>query len=224
MLHLILSVLCLAAPTPAGLPTPVAVPHPAIPSLKPDREGYCQKTDFVGWSKDGSEAAIGESYCKDPPPDAAWDTLFRLTRDGRIKSWLIGPQAGARLKPETRGRLLFGQVYRMPGARAPRGPFSADAKVDGAYLIVAFRSKNPKVPAPPPVNRALKLPYAKWPTVKPAHVGRLYWSPDGGALAVTVDAVKREPRGGRLEVAEVVLFEIAPLGRAHARAPLKPSR
>lgn len=197
--------------------------HVPRPTLRPDAEGYCQNTEFIGWSRDGAEAAYAESYCRQPPPDAAYDTLYRVTRDGRIKSWLIGAEAGADMKADTRARLLYGDVLRKAGAAAPQGHLTARAAIDGDQLVVSFVAgkKAKGVTAPEPVSRPIQLPYPGWELAKAPTVAAIHWSPDGGALAVTVKAVRKEPGGGRLPVAGVHFIEIAPLARpTNANAPM----
>jgi hypothetical protein len=207
-----------AAPVPAAPPAAAA----AKPSLTPDKEGFCQQTEFIGWASDGSEAAYAESFCRQPPPDAAFDTLYRVGRDGKLHFWLIGDQSGATLATDTRARLLFGTSVRKAGPKAPAGPLSATAKIEGDYLLVTFTSSDKDVKAPAPVSRELALPYAKWPYVKAPSVGELFWSPDGGALAVTLKAVRKEPAGGKLPVAAVAFVELRPLPAPAPVAAPKP--
>lgn len=189
----------------------VAAAQPA-PTLTPDAEGYCQHAEFLGWSSDGVRAALAESYCRQPPPDAAFDTLFLVSREGRVLHWFIGPEAGASLPADTRARLVFGETFRRSGAKSPSGDLTARATVTGVSLAVSFLAKD--TPAPAPMTREVKLPYPEWPLVGVPLVGEIFWSPDGGALAVTVKALRREPGGGTLAVAAVALFQLKPLPKA----------
>lgn len=178
------------------------------PTLPADKDGYCQRTEFIGWSADGSRAAYSVSYCRQPPVDAAYDTLFVTARNGAVKQWFTGAQAGATMAVETRARLLFGEFFRKAGAKAPKGALSAQVRLEGEYLLVSFASADENVKAPRPLSQALQLPYPEWPDLQPPKPGAVYWSPDGQALAITLEGVKKTPAGGRLPVRSIYFAEL----------------
>jgi hypothetical protein len=188
------------------------------PSLRPDAAGYCQRTEFLAWSADGTQAAYSESYCAEPPPDAPYDALNLVARDGTILQRTVGAQAGAALGRETRGRLLFAQPVRKEGAKGP------DGRV--ARVTTSGDSLRLELPGLAPFAAPLALPYPTWPLAEPPKVAGVYWAPDGRALAVEVRAARREPRGGKLGVSAVYFAE-APAPAAAptpAKAPAAPRK
>src|SRR5690606_22375909 len=106
-----------------------------VPLLKPDADGHCQRTEFVGWSSDGSEAAYSVSYCREPPPDVAYDTLLVVDRKGVPKRWLVGEESGATLPVEKRGEKL-GSFTRRDSTRSPDRSLTAVPMVKGDRLLV----------------------------------------------------------------------------------------
>lgn len=197
------ALLGLVAP-PAGAAPPRTIdrpkPHPALPA---DAAGYCQRTEFLGWSEDGTQAAYSESYCRSPPPDAAFDALNLVARDGTILRRIVGKEAGATLPPETRARLLLERFHRREGAKAPDGRV-AKAAIAGTTLRL-------EVPGTAAFSAPLVLPYAAWALAAPPTVAGIYWAPDSRAVAVEVRAVRREPGGGSLTVGAVYFAEAPPV-------------
>lgn len=174
-----------------------------VPLLTPDADGYCQRTEFVGWSSDGSEAAYSVSYCREPPPDVAYDTLLVVDRKGVPKRWFVGEESGATNPVQARAEKLGG-FQRNESTRSPDRSLTAVPVVkDNRLLVTLVRAEGPgevieELSAP------AVLPYSGWKVVSPPKADAVYWSPDGGALAVEVRAVKRKPTGGTLPVATVV--------------------